>query len=99
MACRVRPGRTRKPEAINTSKCLRESRLRHAASIQLSFSEESNRHTTKLTNEYLKELTGRIYYDVGGFYERSVVNFQYKELHFAHQISPAANNGNKPAQQ
>jgi hypothetical protein len=29
-----------------------------------------NRHTTKLISEYSKKLAGRVYYDVGGFYER-----------------------------
>ena len=68
MACRISISRANKSD--HASDCLRESRLRHATTIQLDFSEGIKQTHDEVDQRILEELTGRVYYDIRGFYER-----------------------------
>jgi hypothetical protein len=63
MECHVRASCTFKPEAENASDCLQECHLRHAASIHLGFSEGIGQTHDEVGQQFLEELTGRIYYE------------------------------------
>jgi hypothetical protein len=61
MACRVRPGRTHQPETINAT-----DRLRSSSASQRGIEQTHD----EVDQRILEELKGRVYYDVGDFYER-----------------------------